>query len=633
MGQDLISEGFSAYRDRFSFLFFDKPIKNPPYLFESLLAYFVSIFGLELGYFILKLCAFALFLLSTYLFFKKNDIIWPAALLIFPFLVFFIISRSSVRPEIFSYALTVISLQLYLSAQKDFDHKRLIAIALLLLFWINYHTPIIGYILFFGLFVEKAICKMQNKASFSWYFWMSWGVILFSLGFIHPGSGHFFINTLLFSSRWTELIAEYFPATTHYSTGFVLSSILLTGILLLWLNKKNQYGLFIVVIILSVSAFEMYRLAVFYGIVSLLILSLILKEFIESSFFKKNIVIVSITYLIILVYGLHLNSTRFNHVKHNKLSKQFPVNVINFLNSNGSGGNIFNQFRYGGYLTYALGSNYKIFIDGRTNILYPVEHLEKYDVLLHNPSLFKDFFLDSNIRYIFYSLDPYIYSYFLKTGGFQMDYFDSNFMLLSRTNPHFPVTGLLKLKPACWTSEMKDDIHIEIDRLKLISHSNNELTNILEFLNSYFSYNNRTDYLQQLIIENIHYYSIIRIATYMAIEQNEKVIAINLLGKIKKRIIQDFLLAAHLNSELDNIDASLRVIRLISAIDWEAKGQTLLPHHKKIMLLILDKLSIKPGIDKEIRAHIKHLKDKIIKSKKFSDDNFTIVENLCLSDT
>ena len=85
----------------------------------------------------------------------------------------------------FSFVMVVVCLVLYLNAQKTFATKQMLAICLLLLFWTSYHSPVIGFIVIFGLFLEKAINKIVHKdESFSWYQWVYWGLLIFSIGFL-----------------------------------------------------------------------------------------------------------------------------------------------------------------------------------------------------------------------------------------------------------------------------------------------------------------------------------------------------------------------------------------------------------------------------------------------------------------
>ena len=81
---------------------------------------------------------------------------------------------------------------LYLQAQKTFATKELVLIVLLMVFWMIYHSPIIGYIIIFGLFLDKAVNKLIHKnESFSWPQWFLWGALVFSTGFIKLNEPYF----------------------------------------------------------------------------------------------------------------------------------------------------------------------------------------------------------------------------------------------------------------------------------------------------------------------------------------------------------------------------------------------------------------------------------------------------------
>lgn len=51
-------------------------------------------------------------------------------------------------------------------------------------------------------------------------------------------------------------------------------------------------------------------------------------------------------------------------------------------------GNLFNEFGYGGYLIFHLWPEYRVFIDGRTDLVYPPEHVAAYLQAVIDPQAF-----------------------------------------------------------------------------------------------------------------------------------------------------------------------------------------------------------------------------------------------------
>jgi hypothetical protein len=56
----------------------------------------------------------------------------------------------------------------------------------------------------------------------------------------------------------------------------------------------------------------------------------------------------------------------------------FPVGAVNFMKTNGLGGNVLSQFRWGEYVLWHLGGEVKVFMDQRYDSVYPRRVIEDY---------------------------------------------------------------------------------------------------------------------------------------------------------------------------------------------------------------------------------------------------------------
>ena len=71
MGKDWLENGLSPWIDHYSFTFHGKEISNIPYIFQVLLGWFVTQFGLELGFEVFKIFGFLLAFTLVLLFLRK----------------------------------------------------------------------------------------------------------------------------------------------------------------------------------------------------------------------------------------------------------------------------------------------------------------------------------------------------------------------------------------------------------------------------------------------------------------------------------------------------------------------------------------------------------------------------------
>ena len=162
MGEDFVTKGLPFWIDHFSFTYAGERIIGAPYIFQILIYFLTTISGVEEGFLLYKMICFGLVMGL----FVCMAIRFRIPLLVFfatvPILVLLLQMRQIVRPELLSYVLSVIAMFFYLKARESFNVGNMISICLLILFWVNYHTPVIGYIIFFGLFVDLAVDHFRN---------------------------------------------------------------------------------------------------------------------------------------------------------------------------------------------------------------------------------------------------------------------------------------------------------------------------------------------------------------------------------------------------------------------------------------------------------------------------------------
>ena len=549
-GRDFLKFGDSPFHDHFTFTYFGENVKGSPVIFQIIIAYYTSIFGLTNGYFLFKLTVYSFFLTAIYFFYKANKIHKLAILATLPFIVFFLIQRGiNVRPEIISYVFLIICLTLYFKTIKDFNSKNLALAALLLILWGNYHTPVIGYIIIFGLFLEKGICKLKGEESFSWGFYSSWGFIIFLTGFINAEFRHFFFSQLSFSTEWRFYIAEYQSISFYYSIPFITILFSLSILLFIWLFNTKKYGMLFICILFLSQTWYMVRLLSFTGITIACLYSLLLSDYIQSynssnkvNFGLKAVKQHTITLIILIAITGHLyliyKSYRLYQETPNK-EIRFPVKTVNYLKQTQDSGNIFNPFPIGGYLSYFLPKNFKIYIDGRSNILYPLEFYKSYLHMLHYPLKLANEVNKYNINYALLENHPFNYELIFNTNIFSIDYVDQYFFLATTGPGNFPISGKILMQPVCWEPEITPDLVIEIEKGKQILPASSPLREVLEYLEQYSQSSDKRKFFQDLNSHEVSSDYTKRVLIYLALQQGFIDESILLLDSIKKKISTD----------------------------------------------------------------------------------------------
>jgi hypothetical protein len=103
--------------------------------------------------------------------------------------------------------------------------------------------------------------------------------------------------------------------------------------------------------------------------------------------------------LVIVLAGLKVLSPlsqAFNEQMHHET---LPVGAVEWIREHRPDGEMFNPYNWGGYLVWALWPEYRVFVDGRTD-LYGDEILRQYlDVWLLRPG-FEDILASYDVRLV-----------------------------------------------------------------------------------------------------------------------------------------------------------------------------------------------------------------------------------------
>lgn len=650
MGNEFLKNGFAAWSDKFSFTFYGQHVNNPPYIFQSILALYVAQFDLQGGHIALRITVYAIFIVTLFLFYRANRIKIPIILLTLPFISLFFMHRAVVRPELFFYPLFVLALLFYIRAQAQFESRKLLPIAVLLLFWVNYYVPVFGYIIFFGLFVEKGIRKLQHKESFTWLFWSGWATILFVIGYMNPEYKHFFFSMINFDSGWKEITPEYFSTFDFQSKSIIYPVLYLSLLLTIYLLIKRQYGLFIASLVFTLGALQMYRLVAIYAIFHLLVIAYIANLYNFSSTFNrlhKSMRFFLKTGLIILVCtGFYLNIAMSNELRHTQKTHKLPTDLVEHLRRSSNGGNIFNRVELGGYLSYELAPDYKVYIDGRTNVLYSLDFVHHFISLFKNPALLREEIRKYDIKYSIISRNPALFSVLYKTGLMNLDYIDDNFLLMKTSGARYPVAGLLMLKPACWNVDIEQAALEE--NLKKISFgdSEKEVMQFREMLSSYLSLPeiNREQFVLDFSSNNPNGYdSEKRLAAYISLDYEHFGSTRVIMESIDKKDIQDYIFSSYLYSKLGDYHTALQILNFVLVTDWPRvrsnyllqKGTRLTQSHKAIILDLLYQYGEQmrsPEDQQLIQQLIETLTGAQMVKQNRQKPAFNTIESLCLSD-
>lgn len=572
MGKDLLEHGLSPWVDHYSVRYQGHDIYPVPLMFQMTLYRFVSFFGEQAGFYYIRLFYITLMMMALWVYFRKIKANSYITFILLPLVVSAVAMRILIRPELLSNVMVVVCLILYLNAQRSFAIKQILAICILLLFWTSYHSPIIGYIIIFGLFLEKAINKVIHQDdSFSWRQWLLWGALIFTIGFINLNFygqsivGPHFIASIIsaISGGFAQYTQEYVNAYSVNATNVLTNvSWMLSLYVVIWSLVKRQYGFTFIVILLTFMSLSMVRLLSVVLILNMCVLALYLVQFFNAvDSYKlrqsvKNILIVAPVIISLMAFYFLIERAHASiKLDQNRLAEseaRYPVQVADYLKNFQSGGNILNLIQHGSYFIYKLSPDYKVYIDGRTNILYPGDFFKHNIDLWQKTETVENVVGRYDINYVLRKNTPARFVLLKRVKNIELSFADDNFLLFSRAGKaEFPLASTLLAFPRCWQNsyyqaKFSRGIQSEIERSeRMFTGKRYTLKSTLEFLKDYLATDDKKTFFNASYFDKNYSDSVRKIALYMAIKDADKDTVSDLFGMIGLKSDYDILLYSY----------------------------------------------------------------------------------------
>ncbi|MCR4329415.1 MAG: hypothetical protein NUV65_02615 [Candidatus Roizmanbacteria bacterium] len=317
---------------------------------------------------------------------KKSS--WAAVTFVLGALAFILWSRTSLRPEIFGYAL--FALVLWIVFFKRSSTRALFLLIPINSIWVNVHITfvfgmalegiLIMFLLYKHLFVEK-----QNKIHFI--------VLLFSFAsfIVNPSLLSGMLYPFKIFSNYGYTIAENqgirfmmnYTNWIYYRYVFIFLIIgFITSIYFLF-QKKLLEGA--ILFLFSAATCWQIRHAPFFALSALFLMPQALNSVIKRIriFFPVTSMLFTVTSIVIGVFSIYLlSSNTYSNMYLQSTEQGFGQkdnykSSISFVEKSNLPNNIFNNFDIGGYLIYTLYPRYKVFVDNRPEA-YPAHFFDIY---------------------------------------------------------------------------------------------------------------------------------------------------------------------------------------------------------------------------------------------------------------
>ena len=254
-----------------------------------------------------------------------------------------------------------------------------------------------------GIYICSTLLKQKSKIDRKYdksFFLKASGALGLSVavGFLNPFGAEIFLYpfTFLKDSYYKNFLIEWIPPDlTGTNLPLFITVIALLILSVLFYKKLRIYD-FIMISVFSYLSLTVVRHAVLFSFAMVPVTALLIKSGWEYFYgsntendppsqgeenplilkfhrFSPYIVAVLLVIVVIMSAFIFFIPGKYK-IDYKNLSMEkdlFPVAGAKFLTANRLEGNMFNPYEWGGYFIWKLHPDYKVFIDGRANTLYP----------------------------------------------------------------------------------------------------------------------------------------------------------------------------------------------------------------------------------------------------------------------
>jgi hypothetical protein len=311
------------------------------------------------------------------------------------------------RPVFFSITLLCVTLTLLLESQRSGNVRKLYWMPLVFLLWANLHIQFIYGLAIWGLFVAINLlqrlterigyapaCLAESKLPVGPLTALFGASILATM--IGPYSYHLYGVIFAYSRSQLiySMITELQPLSFRAYENFV--ELLLAGVAFFVVARQNRVNLFKIVLLTmaSIMGFRTMRDSWLLCVSAAGCIADTMRETGERETGDTLLELAGVFAVVALVLAVLAPGLEFNTRGLDRaITSRFPVNAVNFVRQNHVPGPLFNNFDWGGFLTWYL-PEYPVSIDGRTD-LYGDELDQKLLTTLNgNPSYKTDPYLN-----------------------------------------------------------------------------------------------------------------------------------------------------------------------------------------------------------------------------------------------
>ncbi len=632
MGKDWLENGLSPWVDHYSFTFTGSAIVNPPVLFQVFVYLALENFGAYWGTVVIRVFFYAAILTSIWGFLLTLKVPAIVRLSVLVLSVLLLQYRVLIRPELLGYAFAVIALWLNYKGGKIVSKRTVLPMVFLVWAWSFYHSSVTGYVIFAGFFLDCAVrMKDERSSSRQWVNWFAWGMVTVGVGFMVPHYAHPILETLTLGRDFPSII-EYRATLDALRLRGDLGALLLIPIVIFvpfLAVRRKEYGTLLIWAVMLYAGLSYIRMFTLSGIVILLLSAQMLaasegedpKDVLSG--FAHWAMVITICIAMMISANVAMKFMKENL----RQGDRYPGALATYMLENQMRGRVFNQYKFGGYLIFRLAPNNTFYIDGRTGILYPSEHFEKYRRLLTVDSVdeFEKEFQRYQIDHIAVQYEALLHDHLMKEGQFELEFFDSVNALYTRAPANFPLLGRLLTRPGCWQPDGVSALMAEHEKVLATQPEQSALRRFSKFVLGYSQATDQRQFFDDSVERDDWDDAMRRFAGVHFLLNGELNLASINFQAINNRIPIDYLAALIANLKIGDQES----VDIVSAHLAQMNPEWMLPEERRQLQKMGVQLDSETGQapgSTGVQESSAQILDEV---PVFADSNMTVKEVLC----
>ena len=269
-----------------------------------------------------------------------------------------LVSRAEVRPEVWSYLLSAVFLNIL------YFRKSIWLLPPLMMLWVNLH---IGFV--YGFMILASFCLIDFRKFYKV------GIVTLLFGLINPFGYKLLLYPFLIFKDYGYKIVENqsisfleninFGADQHFLLFKIIAVVvIISAILLMYRRIGLQLSIFLPTFVTIIMAYLGIRHFPIFGLFALVFLSYSVSQLIIPKFNRDTLATISV---VIIVFSLSFGTTDISRIRPALGWGLVPgvLGAADFFEANNLEGPIFNNYDVGGYLVYTLYPEEKVFVDNR----------------------------------------------------------------------------------------------------------------------------------------------------------------------------------------------------------------------------------------------------------------------------